>query len=583
MVDIPYGGTIPVNQTAFHAPFPGSKGKIEMESVRRATGLSLFIALSLALGLGCAGDGGNQGATVIPPPPGPGGTVDYETQIQPIFDESCSCHLSVSAPGGLTLLSGISYDALVGVNSSQSSSLQLVEPGEPDRSYLVIKIDDILSTLRVGERMPRGSSPLSDSKIQLIRTWIEEGAQRSAATDDTEPPQFGGATSAVAISSTEIDVFWDAAVDNRTASESIWYSIFVATDSVLHDFLQPSLEVTGALTARVDNLEPATHYYFVVRARDEAGNLETNLFEVSATTLDPTPPDDFQRGDTDNDGQLTANDANLIMEFLFRGSNELVCFQVADVNSDRSVNLSDAIFLLKHIFTGTEAPAPLTEEEIRACSGDDSGDIERGLAIYNQPDPSGNGFSCSTCHATTPDEESELLHAGHSLHDALRRPSFNLGEFTEVIDAVNICRVHWMKTTSWESTDSGFVDLVAFLESISPSDPTPALVYEITPPTVSGSAQGDAQMGCALFHHSCVVCHGPGAEGTPLAPSLVNFPLGADFIRAKIRLSGPREAPYEGLLGGQMPFWSKDKLSDDQVEDLAEFLEAIPVPDCSNE
>jgi thiosulfate dehydrogenase len=431
--------------------------------------------------------------------------------------------------------------------------------------------------------MPGGSGPLSDSKIQTIRQWIEEGAARSTQTEDTEPPRFGGVTSAVVVSSTEIDVFWDAAVDDRTAAGNIRYKIFVATESGLHDFLQPVLAISGATTARIGNLEPATRYYVVVRAEDDAGNLDANIFEVSATTLDPEPPAAFRRGDTDNDGSLTSNDAILILSFLFLDGTEPVCFEVADTNGDRSVNLTDAIFLLKHIFLGSEAPAPLSEEDIRACRGEDLDAIERGLVIYNQPDANGNGFSCSTCHATTSDEESELLHVGHSLHDALRRPSFKLGQLTEFVDAANICRVHWMSTTPWVDIEQDYSDVVAFLESFSPSDPVPALVYQITSPVATGPATGDPQIGCELFHRSCVVCHGPGARGSVLAPSLVAFQLGADFIRRKIRRSGPPGTVYGGLDGGRMPFWSRDRLSNEQVEDLAAFLGARPVVECSQE
>ena len=100
--------------------------------------------------------------------------VDYDSQIQPIFSSRCtSCHSGGGAPQGLRLDAANSYANLVNVASREVPSLERVEPGNPDDSYLVQKVE---GTAAVGGRMPLGGSPLSAAQIELIREWISEGA-----------------------------------------------------------------------------------------------------------------------------------------------------------------------------------------------------------------------------------------------------------------------------------------------------------------------------------------------------------------------------------------------------------------------
>jgi mono/diheme cytochrome c family protein len=142
-----------------------------------------------------------------------------------------------------------------------------------------------------------------------------------------------------------------------------------------------------------------------------------------------------------------------------------------------------------------------------------------------------------------------------------------------------------MVTAPWTEADQGYKDLVSFMESLSSDAPAPALEIRIAPPAVSGPSAGDPQAGCELFHRSCFVCHGDGGKGTDLAPSLVDFSFDPDYIRRRVRTSGPSrednpDTVYEGLTGGVMPFWGANRLSDPQVEDLVAFLTRRPVPTC---
>tara|TARA_Y100001970_G_scaffold260578_1_gene342800 strand:+ start:641 stop:1870 length:1230 start_codon:yes stop_codon:yes gene_type:complete len=88
-------------------------------------------------------------------------SVDYNSEIQPIFDDSCgNCHLG-SSSGGLNLS-----------NYSNLMSSNTVIPGNHQASILYDRITR--SESEQGDMPPSGS--LSDEQIDLIAQWIDEGA-----------------------------------------------------------------------------------------------------------------------------------------------------------------------------------------------------------------------------------------------------------------------------------------------------------------------------------------------------------------------------------------------------------------------
>jgi hypothetical protein len=74
----------------------------------------------------------------------------------------------------MNLSSGQSFSNLVNRPSSQNASLTRVIPFDANRSLIVQKLE---GTAPVGSRMPLGRAPLSNSKIQTVREWIDAGAE----------------------------------------------------------------------------------------------------------------------------------------------------------------------------------------------------------------------------------------------------------------------------------------------------------------------------------------------------------------------------------------------------------------------
>ena len=78
----------------------------------------------------------------------------------------------------MSLVSGQAFSNVVNVAARQLTSMNRVTPNQPDNSYLVHKVQGThLAAGGSGSRMPLNRSPLSQSDIDLIRAWIQAGAQ----------------------------------------------------------------------------------------------------------------------------------------------------------------------------------------------------------------------------------------------------------------------------------------------------------------------------------------------------------------------------------------------------------------------
>ncbi len=87
-----------------------------------------------------------------------------------IFDVSCThgCHDSVNQEGSLDLSPGKSFDELVNITSVTDGNFLLLEPGDPDNSYLV----RVLESTGGAPTMPPFGPTLPQGQIDAIRTWI---------------------------------------------------------------------------------------------------------------------------------------------------------------------------------------------------------------------------------------------------------------------------------------------------------------------------------------------------------------------------------------------------------------------------
>jgi len=215
---------------------------------------------------------------------------------------------------------------------------------------------------------------------------------------------------------------------------------------------------------------------------------------------------------------------------------------------------------------------------LAACSQSASTDTPNaqtpGQDVFEKPLADGNSFACATCHALSEPSPDGLRRPGHPIGDATRRDRWKNGKAETFLDAVNSCVTEWMVAPAWQPSDSRFVALRSFLDSQAPGGHAPNLAFEIVPPP-SDVGGGDAARGRSTFNESCVVCHGQDGLGTNRGPKVAGSVRMPEYIASRIRTSGSSKSPtYPGLTGGVMPFWAKDRLSDDEVRDLVAFITA---------
>lgn len=124
------------------------------------TGWFLFISLLVA---GCK-DGGT--APTGPTPSAPASNISFRQNVLPVLTQSgcVGCHGGTS---GLQV--GTVASLLAGGNHGPA-----IVPGKPDSSIMIQKIGP---NPPFGDRMPQGGPYLSGATIQMIRTWVAEGAK----------------------------------------------------------------------------------------------------------------------------------------------------------------------------------------------------------------------------------------------------------------------------------------------------------------------------------------------------------------------------------------------------------------------
>jgi hypothetical protein len=140
----------------------------------------LPLLLAAAWAAGCSA-GSGEGLNISGRPIDEGGDVPLAATLASIqanvFDPSCIvCHSGATAPLGLLLDQANSFTNLVGVRSVENSSTFRVDPGNPDQSYLIHKLEGTAST---GAQMPLGGPPIPQATIDFVRQWIIDGAQNT--------------------------------------------------------------------------------------------------------------------------------------------------------------------------------------------------------------------------------------------------------------------------------------------------------------------------------------------------------------------------------------------------------------------
>lgn len=94
-------------------------------------------------------------------------TVDYATEVKPLLNSKCiSCHGGVKKSGGFSLLTR--EEAMLPTTSGKTA----IVPGNADASEMIRR----LTCADPDDRMPYKEEPLTEAEIQILRRWVDQGA-----------------------------------------------------------------------------------------------------------------------------------------------------------------------------------------------------------------------------------------------------------------------------------------------------------------------------------------------------------------------------------------------------------------------
>jgi thiosulfate dehydrogenase len=228
---------------------------------------------------------------------------------------------------------------------------------------------------------------------------------------------------------------------------------------------------------------------------------------------------------------------------------------------------------------------------LAGCGGEVSG-AARGEELFHSTSISEsdlNVFSCADCHATGEGNHPGGGRAGYRLAGAALRTQFWGDEYGTLRDAIEPCRVYFMKGDRVEPDEldayyerEDMHALYEYLLEISPpgsdSGPYPFTVVE----QVEDVPRGDAAAGEEVYARSCEGCHGVAhadADGSILRET-VNLPEVAEGYPDDFPGVDPSLVVIEKVrhgrffnIGGEMPLFSLEALSDEQLGDLLAYLE----------
>jgi hypothetical protein len=140
-------------------------------------------------------------------------------------------------------------------------------------------------------RSPRAVSLLL---AMVAAVLLVTSSAAAAKRKDHTPPTFAGLKSAITCIPGPIGggrtasyyLTWDPAIDNLTPSRRIVYDVYQADKSGGEDFSTPTYTApAGATSFATPELPTDEPFYFVVRARDQAGNRDANSGEREGQNL----------------------------------------------------------------------------------------------------------------------------------------------------------------------------------------------------------------------------------------------------------------------------------------------------------
>jgi thiosulfate dehydrogenase len=208
-------------------------------------------------------------------------------------------------------------------------------------------------------------------------------------------------------------------------------------------------------------------------------------------------------------------------------------------------------------------------------SGIEGASIRRGraLVLYTRdslPDHVGNRLRCTSCHLDGAVRRNAMPLVGVYARFPQYRGRSAIVERME--DRVNDCFRRSMNGRPLDVEGVDMRDMIAWFGWISQDVPVGSSIDGQGMPAVEPLAP-DTARGATLYQESCARCHGPGGDGTVIAPPVwgdSSYNIGAGMARIRT---------LAAFLRHNMPYDLPGSLTDQQAYDLAAYVNAQPRPD----
>lgn len=268
------------------------------------------LAVTFLAGFLIACDGGDGTGL---PPAGPLGPNFSQIQAN-LFTPTCAttgCHFGAGAPQGLRLDAASSFALLVGVASTEQSSVLRVAPGDPNNSYLVQKLEGTASS---GQQMPLNAPVLPQATIDVIRQWISDGAidDRLPASDPIRVTSLSPVPDSVLTAApTQIIAAFDRAPDASTVNANTFIVEASGGDMTFGDGNEVPI-VAAVITVPLVNPQTAVFDLTGIALPDETyqvrllGSGASMILDLDANALDGEFGGTFPSGNGTEGGDFAA-------------------------------------------------------------------------------------------------------------------------------------------------------------------------------------------------------------------------------------------------------------------------------------
>lgn len=199
----------------------------------------------------------------------------------------------------------------------------------------------------------------------------------------------------------------------------------------------------------------------------------------------------------------------------------------------------------------------------------------RGLALLvstrdSLPNNVGNALRCVSCHPDNGRRPNAMPWIG--VYARFPQYRSRSGTVNIIEDRINDCFERSMNGKALEPRGRDMRDIVAYMAFLSRGVPVGAPVPGQGLPKLDVTS-GDSAAGSRLYAATCSPCHGPGGQGTPVAPPVWgprSFNVGAGMARARTAAAFIRRT---------MPYDRPGSLTDQQAFDVARYITSQPRPD----